>query len=143
MLKIVVPMEPPSANHYMKYRVMQSGGKSIVSAYPSAVAKAWWHAVRIYADGQTVEAEQYEVAYVVYQGKGSRGDVDNASKCCLDGIARAGVISNDHYVTAVHGYKFRDRENPRTEIFVAEYGHLRSEMMRIPPVQRSAKRKRG
>ena len=139
MVKIVIPMEPPSANHYMKYRVMGN----IVSHYPSAEAKAWWHAVRIYADGQVCDAEHYEVAYVVYQGKGSKGDVDNASKCCLDGLAKAGVIRNDHYVTAVHGYKFRDRENPRTEIFVAAYGHLRSEMMHIPPVQLTTNRKRG
>lgn len=124
MLKIIVPLSPPSVNHYTKHRVMTINGQSTVSAYPAKEAKAWWAAVAACAGGQSLSANEYEIAYVVYQGSGERGDVDNYAKCLLDALVKAEVIDSDHKVFAIHGYKQRDRENPRTEIFIRECGQL-------------------
>lgn len=125
MLKITIYQTPPSVNHYTKYRAFQPReGKPIVTAYPGKEAKAWWKAVAFEAGDKVVDAPMYEIAYVVYQGPNERGDVDNYAKCVLDGLVKAGVISSDHLVTAVHGYKKRDRDKPRTEIFIRAAGQL-------------------
>jgi len=124
MLKVTVPLTPPSVNHYMKYRVMTVHGKSTVTSYPSAEAKAWWQAVAVCFSGRAFPAKDFEVAYAVYQGANERGDVDNYSKCILDALVKAEVIDSDHKVFAMHAYKGRDRNNPRTEIFIREAGQI-------------------
>jgi Holliday junction resolvase RusA-like endonuclease len=124
MLKIIVPLTPPSQNHYMRYRVATMHGKPTVVAYPAKEAKAWWNAVAVAGRGRSIAAKEYEIAYVVYQGSGERGDVDNYGKCLLDSLVRAEIIDSDHKVFAMHAYKGRDRENPRTEIFIRELGQL-------------------
>lgn len=124
MLKIIVPITPPSTQHYMRQRVAMVHGKQMVMWYPSGEAKAWWKAVSASAAGKVLDAKGYEIAYVIYQGHNERGDVDNYAKCVLDGIVKAGVIDTDHKVIAMHAYKSRDRERPRTEIFIREIGQL-------------------
>lgn len=124
MLKVIIPLTPPSVNHYMKHRVMMVNGKSTVSSYPSAEAKAWWQAVAICFSGRSFTAKDFEIAYVVYQGSKERGDVDNYSKCIFDALVKAEVIDTDHKIYAMHGYKERDRTNPRTEIFIREAGQI-------------------
>jgi Holliday junction resolvase RusA-like endonuclease len=121
---VIVPLTPPSVNHYMKHRVATINGIATVVVYPSKDAKAWWRAVGICAGGRSLQADGFEIAYVVYQGSNERGDVDNYGKCILDSIVRAGVIDSDHKVTALHAYKVRDRANPRTEIFIRPVGQL-------------------
>lgn len=123
-LKIVVLITPPSVNHYMKSRVAKMNGVDTVIVYPSKDAKAWWQAVAGAACGRSVEANRYEIAYVVYQGHNERGDVDNYAKCVLDALVRAEVIDSDHKVSAMHAYKDRDRDSPRTEIFIRPLGQL-------------------
>lgn len=123
-LIVVIPLTPPSVNHYMKYRVATINGIATVMSYHSSEAKAWWKAVGVCAGGRSLDADGFEVAYVVYQGKNERGDVDNYGKCILDSIVKAGVIDSDHKVTAMHAYKSRDRANPRTEIFIRPVGQL-------------------
>lgn len=124
MLKLVIPLTPPTVNHYMKHRVITAKGKSFVTVYPSKDAKAWWKAVDSFAGGASLEADAYEIAYVVHQGSKERGDVDNYAKCVLDALVRSQVIDSDHKVVALHSYKGRDRERPRTEIFIREAGQL-------------------
>jgi Holliday junction resolvase RusA-like endonuclease len=114
-LRITIPLEPPSVNHYKK-PVYLRGGR--LSYAVTKEAKAFLDAVCIFARGQALEAEAYEVEYTVYQGKGSRGDVDNYSKCILDGLVQACVITSDAAVTDLHQHKRRDWANPRTEIVV-------------------------
>jgi Holliday junction resolvase RusA-like endonuclease len=109
-----VPLAPPSGNHYKK--PSRRGG--FLSFYHTPEAKAWFDAVALVAYGMEVFGTEHAVEYRVYRGKGSRGDLDNYSKCILDGLQRAGVIKNDDTVVEMHGYKFRDRENPRTEIII-------------------------
>lgn len=123
-LKIVVPLTPPSVNHYMKYRVAAMKGRATVVSYPSREAKEWWKAVAIAARGSAVDAKGYEISYVVYQGNNERGDVDNYAKCLLDALVKAQVIDSDHKVFALHAYKSRDRDHPRTEIFIRSMGQL-------------------
>ena len=119
-LSLTIPFEPPSGNHYKSFRVI---GKH-ASWYLTKEAKAWhatvhdwarcWHGI----ETPLVTGKAHEITYKVYQGSGSRGDVDNYAKVILDGLVKAGVLKSDASVVAMHAYKFRDRENPRTEIHV-------------------------
>jgi len=123
-LKLIVPLTPPSQNHYMCYRVATMHGKPQVIAYPAKEAKTWWRTVAAYNDGRRLPADAYEIAYVVYQGPNERGDVDNYAKCVLDALVKAEAIDSDHKVMVLHAFKARDRENPRTEIFIRALGQL-------------------
>jgi Holliday junction resolvase RusA-like endonuclease len=114
MIKLIIPLEPPSVNHYKKPVYVRGR----LSYAVTKDAKAFLDAICIFARGQALAADAYEIEYTVYQGKGSRGDVDNYSKCILDGLVRAGVIHSDAAVTDLHQHKRRDWENPRTEIVV-------------------------
>ena len=118
-IRLEIPLIPPSAGHYNAYRcVVPRHGKPFVQVYPTAEAKAWWGAVAAVAGGRTLAADAYIVSYVVYLPNARRQDVDNFAKCSLDGLTRAGVISDDSAVIDLHGYKRIDRENPRTVIIV-------------------------
>lgn len=113
-IHLTIPLIPPSVNHYKGQRVVN--GKTIYFLTPEA--KAFRNAVAFAARAQRVQAKQYEVFYAVFLGKGERQDVDNSSKCTLDSLQNAGVIHSDAAVTVEHIYKFRDADNPRTEIYV-------------------------
>ncbi len=113
-LSLTVQMEPPSGNHYKSFRVT---GKH-ASWYLTREAKAWHTAVAVISRGGMVSGNAHEITYTVYQGLGSRGDVDNYAKVILDGLVRAGVLKSDASVVSMHAHKLRDRSNPRTEIHV-------------------------
>lgn len=126
-LTLTVPIEPPSGNHYKSFRVI---GRH-ASWYLTKEAKAWHVEVYMAAaaasncytkDGsckcRMVTGTAHEITYTVYQGAGSRGDVDNYAKVILDGLVKAGALKSDASVVAMHAYKKRDRGNPRTEITV-------------------------
>lgn len=113
-LRITVPLEPPSVNHYKRLRVI---GKH-VSTFVTKEAKVFMSSLAVCAAGRSVNAKQYAVAFRVYQGKKSRGDVDNYSKCVLDGLVHAGVIHSDAAIVDLRISKERDWDNPRTEILV-------------------------
>lgn len=110
-ITITVPLEPPTVNHYVKHT--RSGRH-----YKTPKALAFQQAMAVFARGQCLRAKAYRVEYTVYQGKGSRGDVDNYAKCILDGLVNAGVIHSDAAITSLSMTKQRDWENPRTEIWV-------------------------
>ena len=120
-LSLTIQMEPPSGNHYKSFRVI---GKH-ASWYLTKEAKAWHEAVdavvaiRDFSEVCGIRlSDKHAVEYTVYQGSGSRGDVDNYAKVILDGLVKAGVLKSDASVVAMHAYKVRDRINPRTEITV-------------------------
>jgi len=128
-LVLTIPIEPPSGNHYKSFRVI---GKH-ASWYLTAKAKAWHVEVYMAAaaasncytrDGsckcRMVSGVAHEVTYTVYQGSGSRGDVDNYAKCILDALVKAGALKSDASVVSLHAHKVRDRVNPRTEIHIKE-----------------------
>lgn len=111
-VRIVVPLEPPTVNHYVKHT--RAGRHYITES-----AKAFLEAVYIFSRGSQALGKSYSVEFTVYQGKGSKGDVDNYSKCVLDGLVKAGVIHSDAAITELKISKRRDWDNPRTEIIVS------------------------
>ena len=124
-IKITVPLEPISVNHYKSMRIIQPrGGKPFISTYVTKAADAFMAAVSTCAAGRNLLAKSYSVAFCVYQGHGSRGDVDNYSKCVLDGLVKAGVIHSDAAIVDLSISKRRDPANPRTEIIVREAGQM-------------------
>ena len=86
--------------------------------YVTEQAKDWMEAVSVFAKGREVGGKAHEVSYTVYQGHGSRGDVDNYGKCVLDSLVKAGVLRSDSTVIDMHASKRRDRINPRTHITI-------------------------
>lgn len=111
-VQFTVPLEPPTVNHYVKHT--RSGRH-----YVTKEAQAFLESVYIFSRGVgALKAKAYHVMFTVFQGKGSKGDVDNYSKCVLDGLVKAGVIHSDAAVTNLWISKRRDWENPRTEIIV-------------------------
>lgn len=113
-LRLTIQMEPPSGNHYKSFRVI---GKH-ASWYLTKAAKVWHEEVAIVGSRREVAGKAHEITYTVYQGSGSRGDVDNYAKVILDGLVKAGVLKSDASVVSLHAHKLRDRDNPRTEIHV-------------------------
>lgn len=106
-----VPVIPPSANSYVRHT--HSGGH-----YKPKETLSWYEAVAILSRGEKVAGRCHSVTYRVYQGHNQKGDVDNYAKCILDSLVKAGVLESDASVVEIHGYKFRDKDNPRTEIEV-------------------------
>lgn len=108
-----VPLTPPSVNHYLQRR--RVGGYCLTKE-----AQAYKDAVILLARAQrrTIEAERYIVDLFVYLNEAQQGDLDNFPKLILDGLAAAGVISNDKHVQDLYLHKRRDAENPRTRIVV-------------------------
>lgn len=111
-LTLLILMEPPSANRYVRH----ARGRH----FRTKEADAWYATVAITARGQSIPGKAHAVEYTVYQGHGSRGDVDNYAKCILDGLTKAGVLKSDATVVDLVCHKRRDRDNPRTEITVRE-----------------------
>ena len=112
-ITFTVPLEPPTVNSYVRHT---RKGRH----YVTPEAKAFLSAVQVFAKGQSISAKEYRVSFIVYQGKGSKGDVDNYAKCVLDGLVKAGVIHSDAAITLLTIAKARDWDSPRTEITVAE-----------------------
>lgn len=110
-ITFTVPLVPPSVNHYVKHT--RSGRH-----YVTAEAKKFKEAVAIFARGRSVVAKEYEVQIGIYLPKNGRGDIDNFLKVTLDALVSANVIHSDAHIKDLAISKFRDAENPRTEITV-------------------------
>ncbi len=110
-LSIIVPLVPPSVNHYWKHT--RSGRH-----YVTQEGRAYKEAVAMCARGKRVRAKRYELEAVIYLGHGQRGDGDNFWKVIADGLVDAGVIYSDAAVTDWILRKRRDARSPRTEITV-------------------------
>jgi Holliday junction resolvase RusA-like endonuclease len=110
-VRIIVPLIPPSVNHY-KMRTRRG------VTFVSDEAKAFKAAVAIFALGRSVEAKHYQLDVRVYFGKKGRGDGDNLFKCVGDGLKEAGVIHSDAAIKRWVMELDRDWENPRTDIRV-------------------------
>jgi Holliday junction resolvase RusA-like endonuclease len=116
----VIPLTPPSVNHY-KTRTRRG------VTFVSDEAKAYKAAVAMFARRQSMCAGltttqlgklHYELEVTVYFGKGQKGDGDNLWKCVGDGLKEAGVIHSDAAVSDWIMRVRRDWLNPRTEIAV-------------------------
>lgn len=118
-LRLVVPMIPPSGNHYKTYRIVfpKSGSKAFVQWYHTAEAEAWWAAVAMVNAGRHIAGSSLEVSYVVFAVE-RRIDTDNFAKTILDALTHCHAIEDDRYVDDVHGHRRIDKLNPRTVIVV-------------------------
>ena len=112
-LTIIVPLVPPSVNHYVKHT---RNGRH----YVTKEAKAFKEAIGLFSRGMLFDPvpSKYEVEIHIYLGVRQKGDTDNFAKVCLDGLTEAGFIHSDAAVTDLILRKRRDRKNPRTEITV-------------------------
>lgn len=118
-LRLVVPAIPPSAGHYMAYRVVTPRfGKPFVQAYPTAQAKAWWDTVAAINAGRKLRGASLEIQYIVFLADHRKRDIDNFAKCIFDSLTRAGAIEDDKLVDDFHGHRRYDPLNPRTVIVV-------------------------
>lgn len=109
-VSFTIPLVPPSVNHYVKHT--RDGGH-----YVTHEALSFKSAVRLFARGRVVTAKKYQIEFMVYLGKGERGDPDNFCKVIGDGLQEAGVIHSDSKVRWIADTS-RDWKNPRTEITV-------------------------
>jgi Holliday junction resolvase RusA-like endonuclease len=125
MLRIEIPLTPPTVNHYKKPAInRRTGVRMMVLTKQATAYKA---AVAIFARGETLapatESERRKVRYMlkatVYLGKNQRGDGDNFWKCLADGLVEAGVIHSDAAVSSWHIEVARDRDNPRTVVEIS------------------------
>jgi Holliday junction resolvase RusA-like endonuclease len=129
MLRIEIPLVPPTVNHYKKPALFRrkSGGPPVRGMVLTKQAIAFKAAVAICARGETLapakESERRKVRYMlhaaVYLGKNQRGDGDNFWKCLADGLVEAGVIHSDAAVSTWVIDVARDRENPRTVVEIS------------------------
>ncbi len=109
----VVPGIPPSVNHYKKPR---RGGRW--GMYVTEEALKFKSDLALCAKGMCVPAKRYGVEISIFLGKKQKGDLDNFSKCVLDGMVDAGVIDSDAKIVELTMRKDRDIANPRTVISV-------------------------
>lgn len=113
-LDIVVPLVPPSVNHY---KMPLPGGRR--GCYVTPEAKQFKAAVAALSRG-SVRADWYEVTVTIYFGKDQRGDADNCLKVPLDALVDARIITTDSRVKP-HAIPERDWDNPRTEIKIRRW----------------------
>jgi len=122
-VSFVVPLQPPSVNHYKKFDPRPSKRCPKGRWYVTSEAQAFLDAVCTFARGDQLRplkrSERLKLSYRVYLGKDQSGDVDNFAKCIQDGLTRAGVIKSDAAIVDLYASKRRDWNNPRTEIHVS------------------------
>jgi Holliday junction resolvase RusA-like endonuclease len=117
-LRIVVPMIPPSGNHYKDCRIVfPRTKKPFLQWYHTREAEAWWWAVAMANKGQQIRGSVLEISYIVFLPQ-RRTDTDNYSKCIFDALTKCNAIEDDRYVDDFHGHRRIDKLNPRTVIVV-------------------------
>lgn len=118
-LHLVIPVIPPSVNHYKTFVTDRRGrGHYVVS---KAFKGFKWAVAAINAGRQMRDSKAYRVSVVVFLGKNQRGDAANFEKGIGDGLQDAGVFRNDSRIKRYHIEVARDWQNPRTEILIEVY----------------------
>ena len=101
-IRIIVPLKPPSVNHYWGRKAGKAGMFGGEYIKPEGVA--WKAAVAVLLRGESLlegltEAEvaraRYCVEVWVFLGRKARGDGDNMWKGILDSLTAAGAIHSD------------------------------------------------
>lgn len=87
-LKIVIPMLPPSVNHYVKHFIVRGQQRHVKT--PEAIK--WGEDVMTFARGGYITGKRFAISLRYRMGEGDGFDVDNLNKCTLDSIAAAGCI---------------------------------------------------
>jgi crossover junction endodeoxyribonuclease RusA len=111
VVEIIVPLLPPSVNHYVKHT---RNGRH----YVTKEAAAFKDAVALFSKGQQIRLEAYYIEIWFNLGKGVKLDLDNAPKLVLDGLVAAGVIHSDAAVTDLTLHKRRNWKQESTQITI-------------------------
>jgi len=111
-LEIILPMIPPSANHYVKHT--RSGRH-----YITAEAKAFREAVVLFSRGQQVRYPFYAMEIYLNLGPKQKQDLDNCAKVILDSLVLAEIIDSDAKITCLTLHKKRHKQ-PSTQITIWE-----------------------
>lgn len=125
-MNVVIPLTPPSGNHYVKHA---RNGRH----YVTREALKFKEAVAVFVKGRSVPGKYFCMEVRIYLGKGERGDADNFCKVLMDSMQECGVFGgrSDANVKELHVYINRDAVNPRTEVSV--------EAMKRTPLKRGTK----
>lgn len=93
-----VPLIPPSVNHY---KLPAKHGGFYVTKEAQAFIDAVCMIGRTAAKILPLPGKFYEVTLTVYVSdkKFLRADSDNMEKCAFDGLTKAGIITDDRYIT--------------------------------------------
>lgn len=122
MLRLVVPLVPPSVNSYVRHtRGGQHYKRPEVQAFKDAVSIMFlegqqrnsYHLATI-----TDRAVRYHVDLKIMLAGKQRLDIDNGLKVVLDALKDCGAIHSDAAVHRLSVSMGRDADFPRTEIEV-------------------------
>jgi len=115
-LRIVLPLVPPSVNHYVLHtRAGRHYQSKEAVGFKQAIAICGGPALRKWKPGKR---DRYTLEVWIYLGFDQRGDGDNFWKVIADGLVGCGAIRSDAAVDHWLLHKGRDRQRPRTEIVV-------------------------
>lgn len=125
MIKITIPMPPVTKKNSMRIvRNRKTGKRRIMPSqqYMDYEAAALWHCKR--AKVQRPIEEPVEVKCLFYMPTRRRVDLTNLLESIDDVLVKAGVIKDDHSGIIVSHDGSRvlyDKDNPRTEVYIADY----------------------
>lgn len=125
MIKITIPMPPVTKKNSMRIvRNRKTGKRRIMPSqqYMDYEAEAVWHCKR--ARVQRPIEEPVEVKCLFYMPTRRRVDLTNLLESIDDVLVRAGVLKDDHSGIIVSHDGSRvlyDKQNPRTEVYIADY----------------------
>lgn len=123
-LKLISTL-PPSVNHYLSYRVVTKGGKSMAMSYKTSEAKKYQKRFTKYVEDEIKrqnymlkpnKTQHFYIDAVFYFDRIDK-DPNNYWKCMLDAITDTGLIWVDDNVTCERVQRiYYDSENPRIEL---------------------------
>lgn len=125
MIEITVPLAPITKKNSMRIvRNRKTGKRRIMPSqqYMDYEAAALWHCKR--AKVQRPIEEPMEVKCLFYMPTRRRVDLTNLLESIDDVLVRAGVLKDDHSGIIVSHDGSRvlyDKDNPRTEVYIADY----------------------
>jgi Holliday junction resolvase RusA-like endonuclease len=125
MIKITIPMPPVTKKNSMRIvRNRKTGKRRIMPSqqYMDYEAEALWHCKR--ARVQRPIEEPVEVKCLFYMPTRRRVDLTNLLESIDDVLVSAGVLKDDHSGIIVSHDGSRvlyDKDNPRTEVYIADY----------------------
>lgn len=125
MIEITVPLAPITKKNHQEIVHSSKTGKPFVMPsrqYRDYEAKAAWYCKR--AKVQRPIEEPVEVKCLFYMPTRRRVDLTNLLESIDDVLVRAGVLKDDHSGIIVSHDGSRvlyDKQNPRTEVYIADY----------------------
>lgn len=125
MIKITIPMPPVTKKNHMRIMYSSKTGKPFImpsKQYQDYEAEAVWHckAARV----RVPIEDPVEVKCLFYMPTRRRVDLTNLLESIDDVLVKSGVLKDDHSGIIVSHDGSRvlyDKDNPRTEVYIADY----------------------